>query len=69
MVLHVEKCENKIQFSLVVAIWTVNRWVPCLIPAAGQDSLGLMLESRYILCHKCTSLHCSVVPMSTALFV
>ena len=32
----------------LVAGWTANLWVPDWHPAAGQDALGLMLDSCFM---------------------
>ena len=45
--------------SSSVAHWDANRLVLGLNPV-GLDTLGLMLDCCFILCHKCTSPHCYV---------
>ena len=50
--------KKKRPISSVVEIWAARRWVMILIPAAGWDTLGRMLDSCFILCHMCASPHC-----------
>ena len=46
--------------SSIVARCAANRWVRRSIPVTGKDILGPMVDSCFILCHKCPSSHCCV---------
>ena len=44
----------------VPAHWVDIHWITGLISTTGWDTLGLISDSCFILCHKCTSLHSCV---------